>query len=70
MTVGQLYMSWRKQMNAPQNDTIKTDTEMSMQAALEAQRSSYLSEGEVSASTRIDRIDRAFDVYRIIGARK
>jgi coniferyl-aldehyde dehydrogenase len=32
-----------------------------MQAALEAQRNSYLSEGMVSASIRIDRIDRAID---------
>ncbi|MFT7289073.1 MAG: coniferyl-aldehyde dehydrogenase [Halieaceae bacterium] len=48
-------------MNAPQINTINADTEMAMQAALEAQRSSYLSEGRVSASTRIDRIDRAID---------
>jgi len=40
---------------------INADTEISMQAALEAQRNSYLSEGMVSASTRIDRIYRAID---------
>ena len=40
---------------------INADTEISMQAALEAQRNSYLSEGMVSASARIDRIDRAVD---------
>ena len=48
-------------MNAPQKITINADTEMRMQASLEAQRISYLSEGMVSASTRIDRIDRAID---------
>jgi coniferyl-aldehyde dehydrogenase len=48
-------------MNAPQNNMINADIEVRMQAALEAQRDSYLSEGMVSASTRIDRIDRAID---------
>jgi len=48
-------------MNAPQKNTVNVDTEIRMQAALEAQRNSYLSEGMVSASTRIDRIDRAID---------
>ena len=32
-----------------------------MQSTLEAQRSSYLNEGEVSAATRIDRLDRTID---------
>ena len=49
-------------MNAPQNDTINTGTLTNMQAALDAQRASYLSEGKVLASTRIDRIDRAIDI--------
>ena len=48
-------------MNAPQKIVVDTHTEMQMQAALQAQRDSYLSEGEVSAATRIDRIDRAID---------
>ncbi|MEH6636102.1 MAG: coniferyl aldehyde dehydrogenase [Halioglobus sp.] len=48
-------------MNAPQNNTISADTKVSMQVALEAQRNSYLSEGAVPASTRIDRLDRAID---------
>ena len=48
-------------MNAPQRNMINADTEMRMQAALEAQRNSYLSEGMVPASTRIDRLDRAID---------
>ena len=33
-----------------------------MQAALQAQRDSYIAEGEVTAATRIDRINRAIDV--------
>ena len=33
-----------------------------MQAALEAQRESYLAEGPVSAQTRIDRLNRAIDL--------
>ena len=49
-------------MNAPERNIINADSETKMQAALEAQRNSYLSEGMVSASTRIDRIDRAIDV--------
>ncbi|HIG67333.1 MAG TPA: coniferyl aldehyde dehydrogenase [Porticoccaceae bacterium] len=49
-------------MNAPQKSLLDTATEFKMQAALGAQRNSYLSEGIVSASTRIDRIDRAIDI--------
>ncbi|MEH6910124.1 MAG: coniferyl aldehyde dehydrogenase [Oceanicoccus sp.] len=48
-------------MNAPQNNMIDADTETAMRDALETQRNSYLSEGMVTASTRIDRIDRAID---------
>ena len=48
-------------MNAPQLQIINSDTKVSMQSALDAQRKSYLSEGKVSASTRIDRLDRAID---------
>ena len=48
-------------MNIRQEHVTNTDTQMRMQAALEAQRSSYLSEGMVSAATRTDRIDRAID---------
>jgi coniferyl-aldehyde dehydrogenase len=47
-------------MNAPQK--ILVDTELKMQAALQAQRDSYLAEGAVSAATRIDRMDRAINV--------
>lgn len=49
-------------MNAPQKVLIDTETEQKMQAALQAQRDSYLAEGIVSAAVRIDRIDRAIDV--------
>jgi coniferyl-aldehyde dehydrogenase len=48
-------------MNAPQLKIISSDTKVSMQATLVAQRNSYLNEGRVSAGTRIDRIDRAID---------
>lgn len=48
-------------MNVPQENMINTDTQTSMQAVLEAQRSSYLNEGMVTASTRIDRLDRVID---------
>ena len=61
MTVGQLSGNWKKHMQARQQHEIKAASDMSMKDALEAQRSSYLDEGEVSASTRIDRIDRAID---------
>ena len=49
-------------MNAPQKILVDTETELQMQAALKAQRESYIAEGEVSAATRIDRINRAIDV--------
>ena len=49
-------------MNAPQKILVDTETELKMQAALQAQRDSYIAEGEVSAATRIDRINRAIDV--------
>lgn len=38
------------------------DPQTAMQAALEAQRSDYLHEGEVKAQTRIDRLERGIDV--------
>ena len=49
-------------MNAPQINNLDADTELKMQAALAAQKHSYLAEGDVSAETRIDRIDRAINV--------
>ena len=49
-------------MNAPQINNLDADTEFKMQAALAAQKHSYLAEGDVSAETRIDRIDRAINV--------
>ena len=49
-------------MNAPQINNLDADTEFKMQAALAVQKHSYLAEGEVSAETRIDRIDRAINV--------
>lgn len=55
MTIGQLKVDWIQSMNARQQHEIDAASSMSMQATLEAQRSSYLKEGEVSASTRIDR---------------
>jgi coniferyl-aldehyde dehydrogenase len=61
MTDGQLNEIEEK-MNLRQKEPIISDIQISMQAALDAQRSSYLAEGFVSASTRIDRIDRAIDV--------
>ena len=36
-------------MNAPQINNLDADTEFKMQAALAAQRHSYLAEGDVSA---------------------
>ena len=53
---------WETPMNAPQKTLIGSDTELQLQTALQAQRDSYLAEGEVSAATRIDRIDRAISV--------
>jgi uncharacterized protein YcgI (DUF1989 family) len=55
MTIGQLSIDWIQYMNARQQHEIDVASSMSMQATLEAQRSSYLKEGEVPASTRIDR---------------
>ena len=49
-------------MNAPENLSIDQDAEVKMQAALHAQRNAFLAEGEVSAETRVDRIDRAINV--------
>jgi coniferyl-aldehyde dehydrogenase len=49
-------------MNAPQANPINTDTEEKMLELLRLQRESYLAEGEVSAETRIDRLDRTIDV--------
>jgi coniferyl-aldehyde dehydrogenase len=49
-------------MNAPQNIAPQADIETAMQAALQLQRESYLSEGMVSAGIRIDRINRAIDM--------
>ena len=49
-------------MNAPQKIMVDTEFEEQMNAALLAQRESYIKEGAVSAAVRIDRIDRAIDV--------
>jgi coniferyl-aldehyde dehydrogenase len=49
-------------MNAPQSITQTEDIEQRMLQALEAQRKDYLREGDVSAETRIDRLDRGIDV--------
>jgi len=49
-------------VNAPEKRMLTAETATRMQATLEAQRDSYLSEGLVSANIRIDRIDRAIDV--------
>ena len=49
-------------MNAPQANPINTDAEEKMLEILRLQRESYLAEGEVSAETRIDRLDRTIDV--------
>jgi coniferyl-aldehyde dehydrogenase len=49
-------------MNAPQSVTQAEDIEQRMLQALEAQRKDYLREGDVSAATRIDRLDRGIDV--------
>ena len=49
-------------MNAPQSIGSIEDIEQRMQQVLDAQRQDYLREGEVSAETRIDRIDRGIDV--------
>lgn len=49
-------------MNAPQTNPINTDAEEKMLELLRLQRERYLAEGEVSAETRIDRLDRTIDV--------
>ena len=50
-------------MNAPMVNTADTDElERAMQKTLDAQRDSYLEEGEVNARTRIDRLNRAIEV--------
>ena len=49
-------------MNAPQANPLNTDAEEKMLELLRLQRESYLAEGEVSAETRIDRLDRTIDV--------
>ncbi len=48
-------------MNAPELQPAEQALEVAMQQVLDAQRSDYLSEGVVSAETRIDRIDRGID---------
>lgn len=49
-------------MNAPTRDFVDTNAKQKMLTALEHQRDSFISEGYVSAETRIDRIDRAIDI--------
>ena len=49
-------------MNAPQANPLNIDAEENMLELLRLQRESYLAEGEVSAETRIDRLDRTIDV--------
>lgn len=49
-------------MNAPQAKPLSIDAEEKMLELLRVQRESYLAEGEVSAETRIDRLDRTIDV--------
>tara|TARA_R110002110_G_scaffold333755_2_gene544495 strand:+ start:59779 stop:61239 length:1461 start_codon:yes stop_codon:yes gene_type:complete len=49
-------------MNAPQSVTPAEDIEQRMLQTLEAQRKDYLREGDVSAETRIDRLERGIDV--------
>jgi coniferyl-aldehyde dehydrogenase len=48
-------------MNAPEALDGATDIKTRMHAVLEAQRQAYLTEGVVTAETRIDRINRAID---------
>jgi coniferyl-aldehyde dehydrogenase len=48
-------------MNAPEPLNQQGEIEQRMQAVLEAQRADYLAEGEVSAASRIDRLDRGID---------
>lgn len=49
-------------MNAPTKEFLDTDIKQKMLARLQSQRDSYITEGFVSAETRIDRIDRAIDI--------
>ncbi|NQX87227.1 MAG: coniferyl aldehyde dehydrogenase [Halioglobus sp.] len=49
-------------MNAPQHVTPQGDIKQQMQSILQTQREDYLNEGEVSAETRIDRLQRGIDV--------
>ena len=49
-------------MNAPQANPLNIDAEEKMLELLRLQRDSYLAGGEVSAETRIDRLDRTIDV--------
>ena len=44
--------------------TIAEPTQEDMQAVLDRQKSAYLAEGAVTATTRIDRIDRAIDILK------
>ena len=56
-------------MNAPQANPLNIDAEEKMLELLRLQRESYLAEGEVSAETRIDRLDRTIDVL-VVNAEK
>ena len=49
-------------MNAPEPHPISSDAELQMRETLALQRDSYIAEGEVSAATRIDRIQRTIEV--------
>ena len=49
-------------MNAPEPHPISSDAEQQMRDILALQRDSYIAEGEVSAATRIDRIQRTIEV--------
>ena len=44
-------------------------TQADMQAVLDRQKKAYLSEGAVSAETRIDRLDRAIDILKTHGTK-
>ncbi|MCS5585531.1 MAG: aldehyde dehydrogenase family protein, partial [Pseudomonadales bacterium] len=44
-------------------------TQADMQAVLDRQKKAYISEGAVSAETRIDRIDRAIDILKTHGTK-
>ena len=49
-------------MNAPEQVTPQSDAEQQMQSTLALQREDYLTEGVVTADTRIDRLQRGVDV--------